>query len=145
MSHANLDGADLRMACLVGANFSEASLREARLSGANVNGVGPSRVSRPEQRNFGPTTFRGANLSGADLRRVDLTGVDLSEATLTGTMIDEPNQPETRTNPPDGPPPAVGECGKRPDSCPGTASFCSAHSRLIVPPNSLTCYGVMRP
>jgi hypothetical protein len=49
--------------------------------------------------------------------------------------------PRQRTNPPDGPPPAVGECGKRPDSCPGTASFCSAHSRLYARTGPLSING----
>ena len=67
---ANLRGANLRDADLIGVNLSYADLRDADLIGINL---------------------RGANLSYADLRDADLIGINLSYANLSGANLSGAN------------------------------------------------------
>ena len=86
--HYRLDGIDLRHCWLADADFTEASLRNARLGcGRNV-------------------CYKGARLHGADFRHVEISGCDFTDclgietALFAGAVYD----PE---NPPKGLPPEV--------------------------------------
>jgi len=69
---AYLIGADLRGADLIGAYLIGADLRGADLSGAYLSGA-----------YLGEANLSGADLSGADLSEANLSGADLSEANLS--------------------------------------------------------------
>ena len=73
---ANLSGADLSEATLIGATLIGADLSEANLSGAHLIGA-----------DLRGSTLSGAHLIGADLRGATLIGADLSEATLIGATL----------------------------------------------------------
>jgi uncharacterized protein YjbI with pentapeptide repeats len=80
----DLDGADLRMAHLIGAVLGRADLRGADLIGADLREAVLGRVD------FRKAVLRGAvlgraTLNGADLRRADFRGAQLSGATCGGT------------------------------------------------------------
>jgi len=71
LSDADLIGANLREANLIGADLRDADLRGANLRGANLSGA----------------DLRDADLSGADLRDADLSEANLSEANLSGADL----------------------------------------------------------
>ena len=74
-ARANLRGANLCGAYLVGVDLSGANLSGAYLVGVDLSGVDLS----------------GANLSGADLNHANLSGVDLSGANLSGAYLNHAN------------------------------------------------------
>ncbi|MFA5150989.1 MAG: pentapeptide repeat-containing protein [Clostridia bacterium] len=73
-------GADLSGANLMGANLMGADLTDANLMGANLMGA-----------DLTDANLRGANLTGADLTRADLTRADLSGANLMGADLRSAN------------------------------------------------------
>ena len=79
---ANLYGADLRGANLLGADLYGADLREADFRGASLYGA----------------DLRKTNLRGADFSGADLTSVNLSGTCLTGTIFCDANIYTTNFN-----------------------------------------------
>jgi uncharacterized protein YjbI with pentapeptide repeats len=75
---ANLCGADLRKAVLLGADLIKANLREADLRGADLT------AAYLGQANLQKADLRGANLSQATLVQTDLTGADLTGCHVYG-------------------------------------------------------------
>ena len=78
---ADLTGADLRRAVLIGAVLTGAVLIGADLTGANLTGaalIGADLTS---------ANLTGADLTGANLRRANLTGADLTHANLTNANL----------------------------------------------------------
>jgi hypothetical protein len=73
---ANLSGADLRGANLIGTELSEADLQGADLRGAILRGA-----------DLRWADLRGAILRGADLRRANLSRADLNGVNLSETKI----------------------------------------------------------
>jgi hypothetical protein len=73
---ANLRGADLIDANLIGADLIGANLRDADLRGADLIGA-----------NLRDADLRGANLIDANLRGADLRGADLIDANLRGADL----------------------------------------------------------
>ena len=71
LSDANLKGADLSDADLRGANLKGADLSDANLKGADLSDA----------------DLRGANLKGADLSDANLKGADLSDADLSNANL----------------------------------------------------------
>jgi uncharacterized protein YjbI with pentapeptide repeats len=59
-------------------DFSEATLKDARLPGASVRFA-----------HFAGADLRGADLRGTDLTRADFSGADLAGADVTGANLDE--------------------------------------------------------
>lgn len=83
LSHANLSGADLRVAQLSradlsGADLSGANLLRADLSGADLSGADLSKAS-----------LLRANLLRADVSGADLSGANLLRANLKGAIIEK--------------------------------------------------------
>ena len=79
LSGANLNGANLRRANLNGANLSGANLAKANLSDANLSKVN-LRMANLAGANLSGTDLNGANLSGANLSKTDLSEANLSGA-----------------------------------------------------------------
>jgi hypothetical protein len=91
----DLDGADLRLAHLRNANLAGANLFEANLTGANLSDAYLAGAYLNEA-SFYEANLRGANLSnagltGADLSRADLDGADLRGAILGKTTFSGAN------------------------------------------------------
>ena len=82
-SRADLCDVDLRNADLLGANLSDADLRNADLCRANL------RNANLRGANLSDADLLGANLSDADLRNADLRNADLCRADLFGASIDQ--------------------------------------------------------
>lgn len=107
-----LDGADLRGAMLMGADFrycslQNADLREARLNlsslyGADLSGANftAAQLDRADLRacetdgftDFSEASLQGADLFGLDLRGVLLRGARMEGANREGTLFDPPHQ-----------------------------------------------------
>ena len=85
LSWANLRGADLIEANLIGANLSGADLIEANLSQANLSWADLSWADLIE------ANLLWANLSGANLLWADLSGANLSEADLSQANLSQAN------------------------------------------------------
>lgn len=79
--YAQLQGADLSDACLLGINLHHAFLTSANLSGANLSGAELFSAS------FYQSNLTGANLSGADLYYVSFEQANLEGANLSGTNL----------------------------------------------------------
>jgi WD40 repeat protein/transcriptional regulator with XRE-family HTH domain len=86
---ANLQGADLSTARLLGVNFSAADLTEAQLDHVLVEGADLSRANLSganlRHARIVRTSLAGADLSGADLTDARLMDVDLTGAAVTGS------------------------------------------------------------
>jgi beta-lactamase regulating signal transducer with metallopeptidase domain len=83
LSEANLEGANLENAKLMGADLKEANLKNAILTGAKLQGANLKEAT------LEGTVFTGAELTGADLKEVDLTGKDLRGIRLIGANLKE--------------------------------------------------------
>ena len=91
-------GANLKRACLIKsdfteANFTEANLEEANLEEANLNETNFSEANLIKANltkvELKGACLKGANLTGADLRGADLTEADLTGADFTGAYLTE--------------------------------------------------------
>ena len=81
LRHADLSGADL-----TGANLMGAYLRHADLSGADLTGA-DLRCAYLRHADLSGANLRHADLSGADLRHADLSGANLRHADLSGANL----------------------------------------------------------
>jgi uncharacterized protein YjbI with pentapeptide repeats len=80
LEEANLEGADLGEAKLIGANLRK----------VHLGPLGPDlRRTKSERAKLGGAQLFDADLSGADLRKVLLRGADLSGAKLAGANLEE--------------------------------------------------------
>jgi hypothetical protein len=86
LREANLRGANLSIAHLIGANFGGANLIRANLGLANLSGANLS-GARLNGVNLRRASLTRANLSGANLRSATLVDTDLTDADLTGCHI----------------------------------------------------------
>ena len=77
---ANLTGADLRYANLIGANLIGADLSVINLRNADLRGA-----------NLSVINLRNADLRGANLISADLSGANLSDANLSGANLSDAN------------------------------------------------------
>ncbi|EMA3948538.1 pentapeptide repeat-containing protein [Salmonella enterica] len=102
-SRADLCGADLRDAYLLGANLlgadlRDANLRDADLCGANLFGADLRDADLCGANLFGAdlrdANLRGANLLGADLRDANLRGANLLGADLRDANLRGANLPD---------------------------------------------------
>ena len=82
LTDANLMGADLMGAYLMGANLTDANLTDAYLRGANLTDA----------------NLRYANLMGANLTGANLTDANLMGANLTRTCLDPENVPNAKAD-----------------------------------------------
>jgi uncharacterized protein YjbI with pentapeptide repeats len=92
---ADLRGANLNFANLVGvnlegANLSDASLYFANLEGANLEGANLSKANL-KVANLVGVTLRGADLERANLSMANLHGADLESANLRGADLERAN------------------------------------------------------
>ena len=99
-SGAELRGADLNVAWLIGTDLSGADLRGADLSGAKLGGANLSQADLRGALVIG-ADLQESNLSGADLRGLDLGGItlrgaDLSNAKLNGANLRGVNLTEAK-------------------------------------------------
>jgi uncharacterized protein YjbI with pentapeptide repeats len=85
LSRANLIGADLSRADLIGANLIGADLSRANLIGANLIGANLSRANLIGA-NLSRANLSGANLSGANLVWTNLSGANLIGADKIASM-----------------------------------------------------------
>ncbi len=81
--HANLAGADLQNARLMGANLEGANLTSADLQGASLSHA-----------NLADANLIGANLADANLGGANLRGADLTEANLSGAILTGATMPD---------------------------------------------------
>ncbi|MFB4304987.1 pentapeptide repeat-containing protein [Actinomadura sp. GTD37] len=87
---ANLRYADLSGAKLSGADLRVANLRYADLSGAKLSGA-DLRVAKLSSADLSGADLRSADLSGAKLSSADLSGADLRGANLSGANLSGAN------------------------------------------------------
>ena len=90
LSHANLNGADLRGADLSHANLSDANLRGADLRDAYLNGANLSHAYL-NGANLSHANLSDANLSDANLSHAYLNGANLNGADLRGANLSDAN------------------------------------------------------
>jgi len=86
LCEANLWGAKLDNAVLIGANFTAAKLYEADLPGANLRQANFTNANLRDV-DLRNTNLREANLTGAHLVGADLSGAQLGYANLTGANL----------------------------------------------------------
>jgi hypothetical protein len=86
LSRTRLYGANFSFSCLVGADFTGASLTKASLAHANLTGADLTRANLTEA-NLTWAHLFGADLTEARLGAADLVGADLSGTRLVGTNL----------------------------------------------------------
>ena len=99
---ADLSGAELRWAILIGVDFSKADFSKADLGGAsfsntnfsNANLIGANLIGV----DLSEASLRRANLSEASLRRANLRNTNLSGADLRGVDLSEANFEKAKYN-----------------------------------------------
>jgi pentapeptide repeat protein len=95
-TQADLSGADLRDADLIGAQLSGADLDGAYLIGAQLNGADLSGADLSDAYLIGGR-LSGADLNGAKLKGVELKDAYFSDADLRGMIFEPMSNPQIRT------------------------------------------------
>lgn len=87
LRNANLARADLRGSYLAGAILSGANLEDADMRQGLIMGTEHNAKAHRSNQQRGETVLSGADVSGANLSRVQAKGADFSDANLTGAKM----------------------------------------------------------